>query len=166
MFAGQASDRIDQIDAMRMGAQYSFSISCRNFQLNVRPLALAEHVEITGKVSQKLAEMPEHQRNRLAGDTILAMETLVRASTSDYGKDDPKISEYILSRMTPGELHFLFKQYTAECDKVDPSIEAMPPEKLRELVAELKKKQDDLGSALTELSFWEMANVCQYLLTA
>lgn len=162
---GTPGDRIDQIDAMRMGVDYRFRIVCRGFSMSARPLSIGESVEVGTKVSQRLNEMTEFEKNRLNEHSLLAYETLVLASTSDYGTNDPKISEYILKRLTPDELSFLFKQYVAECDKVNPCLEMMDAKDIRPLVEALKKSpKEDLASQLIGLSFTQQVSTLFHLL--
>jgi hypothetical protein len=66
----------------------------------------------------------------------------------------------IVSRMTVEEVLHLWKQYIAGKDKLNPALEAIPAEELKELVKEVKKNH----SLVIERSFLELANICQYLL--
>jgi hypothetical protein len=66
----------------------------------------------------------------------------------------------VLQSLTPDELHYLFKEYCAGADKLNPSLEKMPLERLQELVALAKKNP----SALIELSFSELVNLSRHLL--
>lgn len=130
-----------------------------------RPLSIGESVDVATKVSERLESMSEVERNRLNEHSLLAYETLILASTSDFGTNDPKISEYILRRVTPDELNFLFKQYVAECDKVNPCLEKMKSDDIQELIARLKKSPpEDLVSHLTGLSFLQHLNLLDHFL--
>lgn len=156
----QTVDRIDQIDAMRMGVDYSFTIKCRNFSMQCRPVSIGENNEIVARIATRLASLTSFERQTITEHTMLAYETLTTASTSSQGANDPKISEYILSRCTPDELHYLFKQYVLECDKVNPSLELLTPQQLKEVVAVVKKSPpDELVSQVTALSFSELASL-------
>jgi hypothetical protein len=133
--------------------------------MSARPLSIGESVEVGTKVSQRINEMSEFEKNRLNEHSLLAYETLILASTTDYGTNDPKISEYILKRLTPDELSFLFKQYVAECDKVNPCLEMMDIKDIRPLVETLKKSpKDDLASQLIALSFTQQVSTLFHLL--
>ncbi len=159
------ADSIDQIDAMRMGVDYRFRISCRGFSMMARPLSIGESVDVGTKVSERLLSMSDVEKNRLNEHSLLAYETLILASTTDYGTNDPKISEYILRRVTPDELQFLFKQYVAECEKVNPCLELMGSEDIKTLIDVLKKSpKEDLASQLTGLSFIHLLSTCHQLL--
>lgn len=130
-----------------------------------RPLSIGESVEVGTKVSERLESMSDVEKNRLNEHSLLAYETLILASTTDYGTNDPKISEYILRRVTPDELQFLFKQYIAECEKVNPCLEMMGTEDIKNLIDVLKKSpKEDLASQLTGLSFIHLLSTCHQLL--
>lgn len=162
-----SSTDIEQIDAMRLGVDYSFVIKIRAFQLRVRPLSISENVQIAGEVAERLTDIPESLRNTLTQHTILAKETIKVASTSDVGANDPRITDYILDRMTADEVHSLFKQYVAACDRVNPSLERMKPEDLDNLIAALKKNardQEALDSQLIELSHLQLHSLVASLL--
>lgn len=159
------ADSIDQIDAMRMGVDYRFRIMCRGFSMNARPLSIGESVDVATKVSERLESMSDVEKNRLNEHSLLAYETLILASTTDYGTNDPKISEYILKRLTPDELNYLFKQYVAECDKVNPCLELMKAEDIQDLLMVLKKSpREDLVSRLTGLSFLQHLSLLDHFL--
>lgn len=160
-------DKIDQIDAMRMGVNYRLPLKIRGFQMTVRPLAIQETLQVAATVQDELSKLPSNAQNRLSEHFILAKETLKLASTSDVGKADPRITDLILTQMTNDELHYLFKQYVAACDKVNPALEMLTPPDVQTLVDELKKNKDEteLALALTELSFSDLASLAHYFLT-
>lgn len=157
-----------QIDAMRMGVDYRFPIRVRNFTVLVRPVSMGETVQIYQEVAMYLENLQGVARNSIAEKTSHAKQTLMYASMTDVGTNDPKLTGPIIDRMTPDELIGIFKQYVAGCDRVNPSLERMPPEELAELIAELKKKQlppDELALVLTELTLSQLASMANYLLT-
>lgn len=160
MFESNPADRIPQIDAMRFGVDLRLDVTLRNFSLTVRPLSIMEQMQVAAKVVDKFKMLPPSAQNNLSETMITAKETLIVASTSDVGKEDPKISDYILDRMMPSEVSFLWKQYMAACDKVNPVIEKMPADQLEQLISALKKNTLEL----TELSFQELVNICQHLI--
>lgn len=154
MFEDQVGERIPQIDAMREGIDYHLEISLRGFAMTVRPLTIMETMQIASIVQEKLSGVPEHARNRLTENIILAKETLKISSTSDVGKNDYRLTDLMMDKMTPDELQSLFKQYVFACDRVNPILEKMPREQIDQLVAEVKKNP----SAVTELSITELVN--------
>lgn len=153
-------DAIPQIDAMRMGVDYRFTIKLRGFAVSVRPLTSKETVEITSKIVSYMEGLLAAARNSHTEADTHARETLKAASTSEPGAFDPQITDPMLDKMTSDELRFLLREYVAVCDRVNPCLEKMPTEDLRALVEEVKKSP----SLLTELSLWQMENVCRTLI--
>lgn len=160
---------IPQLDAMRLGVDYSGVIKIRGFSLRVRPLSISETVQVASKVTERMMDLHPMAKNRLSENTFLAIETLTLASTSDVGVNDPMITPYIMERMTPDELSSVFKAYVAECDRVNPSLDKMSGEDVGKLVEELKKNvanPDGLDSRLIELSLSELLSVVTYFVTS
>jgi hypothetical protein len=161
-------DRVEQLEQMRMGIDYRFTVAVRQYRLSLRPLSIIETVQVAGKVQERLGEVPPTSRTALLEHCYLAKETLILASTSDVGANDPKVTDYVLDRCTPAELSDLFKQYVSGCDRCNPSLEKLDQEELDSLVAALKKSDGDpaaLASQLTELSLLELASLSFFLLT-
>jgi hypothetical protein len=150
---------MDILEAMRMGVNARFPVKLRSFEVALRPLTIAETVQIAGEVGEELARKPNITRNAITEHVIFSIKTLALASTSAPNKGDQKLTEYVLQSLTPDELHYLFKEYCAGNDKLNPSLEKLSVEKLNELVAFSKKNP----SALIELSFLELVNLCQHL---
>jgi len=159
-------DRIEQLDAMRLGTDYRFLVKIRGFEMYVRPLSISETIQVTANTQEKLSTLPAQLKNVLTEHTILAKETLKLASTSDVGRDDIKITDLILDRMTNDEVHFLFKQYIAATDRCNPALELLKAEDLTNLVNEVKKnKGEELVSVLTELSLSQLVSLAQHYVT-
>ncbi len=163
-------DNDEQIELMRAGVDYQFSIKVRKFSLQVRPLSILESLQIAQQVAEEVRAVPESARNRLTEHTFLAKATIIKASTSDVGKDDPKIHDYSLDRMTGDEIQALFKQYISVVDRVNPSLEFMETTQIEGLVDSIKKNRTEISSVewdlqLTELSIWELASIARYFLT-
>lgn len=159
MFEHNPADKIPQLEAMRMGVDYHLTVKVRGFTITLRPLAIIEQQQVAATVVEKYNMLPAPAKNRLTENLITAKETLMIASTTDVGTGDPKITDYILDRMTDGEVQFLWKQYMSACDRVNPVLDELPIEKLEELVNEVKKNPE----TLLELSFSEVINVCRHL---
>lgn len=151
---------MDQLDAMRLGTQARFPVRLRAFEAWLRPLTVAETVQLAAEVAEEIARKPMNQRNSITEHVVFSLKTLALASTSGPGHGDPKLTELVLQELTPDELHYLFKEYCAGQDKLNPSLETMPAEKLHELVRLGKKNP----AALIELSFSELVNTCRFLL--
>lgn len=149
-----------EISAMREGVEYRLPIVVRNFKMMVRPLSIDETVQVAADVTEEMNKMPEKGRNRLTEETLLAKFTIEKASTSSPETNDPKITAAVLGNMTPDELHAIFKQYVWVCDRVNPVLESMSPEKLQEIVDLLKKN----SLQVTELSTWDMAQLVLFFI--
>lgn len=151
---------LELLDQMRMGVEYSKLISVRQAKVRLRPLSIAEHQEVTSAVADFLLSAPEKDKHRITEEVLFAQKTLILASTSEPGSNDPKLTELLVQKMTVGEVMKLFKEYNRFVEQVDPSIDEISKEKLEEMVAALKKSP----SQLAELSGSELMDICRYLL--
>lgn len=167
MFENHPHEQIEQINAMRLGVDYRLEIKVRGFKIMVRPLAISETLQIASAVQDELTKLPTNAQNRMTEHFILAKETLKLASTTDVGKNDPRITDLIMMNMTNDEIHFLFKQYVAACDRVNPALEMLQTEQVQALVDDLKKNssKEELGLQLIEQSFSQLVSLVHYLLT-
>lgn len=146
------------LEQMRMGTDYRFPVVVRNFRVLLRPLTV---IETTNILSDTQAETSRGKtQNEVIWQVIFSIKTLTKASTTSPDSGDPQLTEYTLQSFTPDELSYLFKEYVAVCDRVNPSLDQMPAEKLAELVEYAKKNP----SQLIELSFLEVVNLCRHLL--
>lgn len=158
-------DKIEQIEKMRMGVDYSFTVQLRGFDVRLRPLARSEMVKCYQNVAAYLQTIPAHRRTKIDEDNALAGEFLKLASC-EYGEAVGQITEPILNQMTNDEIMFLYKEWLAICDKVNPQLEEMKSEDLQKLVEHIKKNTpEDLAFQLTELSFGQIRSLVTYLLT-
>ena len=158
-------DRNQQLEAMRMGVDYSYPARVRGLTIMLRPLTIAEYLEMAHTIVLEMSKMPEHMRTAVMEDTIKAKETIKRASQTSSTKYDPQIFDATLNNMTSDELLAFYKQYLECMDKVNPMLELLPPEEMENLVASLKKKREDLASQLIQLSFSERVSLLHHLLT-
>lgn len=154
-------DVIPQLDAMRMGVDYRFVIKARAFAMDARPLTVDETVQMTAEALAELSKLPQHLQNSQYEATIVAKKTLCLASTSAPGKADPKITEYILGRLTPEELQYLYKQWVDGTLECSPALENMTPKQLGDLVDAVKKNG---GSILTQLSRSQLSRMVLFCL--
>lgn len=159
-------DRIDQIDAMRLGVDYRVKVVCRGFTMYVRPLSIQEQVQVAANVQEKYENLAPMMRNLLSEHSLLAQESLIMASTSEPGKNDQKITELIFAKMTPGEIQHLYKQYISAVDKANPSLEFLSKDELNGIIEALKKSPNvpQLESALIGLSFMESLSLARHFL--
>ncbi len=152
-----------QIEAMRQGVDYRFEIRCRQFAFKARPLSALETVQTAQEVADRLERLPPSQRSGVVESLLMAQVMLEKASTSDVGASDFKVTQMMLERMTPDEVQFLFKQYTSICDRCNPSLETLPAARIEELV-EAVKKSPKPEETLIECSFLELVNISRHLL--
>lgn len=148
------------IELMRFGVDYKFKVRLRSFEIVFRPLSELETTQIADETRDYLLGLKEEHRTDLKYSAVFANKTLQQASTSAPGKTDYQITEAILIKCTPDEVMFLFNEYNKCVDKVNPSLEKMTVEDLEKLVEDAKKK----ALVMTELSFWQMENLCRALI--
>jgi hypothetical protein len=161
MFPGMEPESPESkfLEALRQGVDYRIKVKVRGATLYMRPLSMTETVQVTARVKRLVAQIPESERTELHEKTILAKETLLFATTSDVGAGDPALSDRVLDAMTPEEVQALFREYVAVVDKCNPSLDALTPEQLKNIVELVKKSpQSEQASLLTELSFSQLAN--------
>ena len=148
------------LDLMRMGVDARVKVSLRDYEGYLRPLSVIELVRVGQDVYEMLGKLPVSARNAITEHTLTAQHMLQAASTSSPDKHDPQLPVATLQMLTSDEMMHLFKQYVAECDKINPSLETIKPERLAELV-EIAKKNPLI---LIEYSFLELVNVCRALI--
>lgn len=153
------NDSIPQLDAMRLGVNYRFVLRMRGFSLDARPLTIDETIVMTADVIAELQRLPTHAQNSQYEASLVAKKTLVLASTSEPGKNDPKITELVLGRMTAEEIQFLYKQYTDGCESVSPAIENISREKLDEMVEQVKKNPSSTLILLSRAQLCALVNL-------
>ncbi len=159
-------DKLSEIEAMRMGTEYSFPVQLRKFSINLRPISNAETMQCYGDVADYINSLSPSRRTKIEEDNALAREFLKKASSPSDQPNAPRLTDPILSAMTNDEMMYLYKEWQATCDRVNPSLEKMPIDKLKELVEDIKKNPpEDLVYQLTELSFGQLVNLATYLLT-
>jgi len=159
-------EQYPEIEKMRAGVEYRMQVKCRNFLISVRPLTITEQMQATTNAIDKFRQLPEPAKHKLSESIMLAKEVLLLATTSNFGSNDSSLTEEMMSLWTSQELMFVYEQYLAAIERVNPSLEKMKPELLVEIVDELKKKpKTELYSHLTELSFSTLREVAESLLT-
>jgi hypothetical protein len=153
---------IEILDKMRAGVAYRHPVTVRSFSVLVRPLTMMETNQVAETVNTILSGMTDAAKTRLQESTLLARETLKLATKDDVdSKQEPVLNDYVLDRMSPDEVHSLYKQWGDICQKVSPVLETLPKEEIAALVKELKKNP----SQATELSFSQLVAVVQHLST-
>lgn len=154
------ADKIEQLELMRAGTEGRFIVKCRHYAVPMRPLTIMEETRLAVEAQVDLTKLPEPQQNRMMYDQLFTQRVLELASTSSPSTFDPKLTALVVSMMTVEEVLHLWKQYIAGKDRLNPSLEALPLDDVKLMVAELKKKP----SAVIERSFLDLVNICQFLL--
>lgn len=157
--------QFDNLDKMRQGTAQRFPITLRGYSGTFRPLSIFETNVVAAEVVAELKQKPISQQNQIMESSLLSIKILEKATTSDIGKTDPTLTAMELQRLSPKEIEFLYAEYVSACDKLDPRIETLTEEQLTALIADCKKKEDGLDSALATLSFWQVWNIARYCLT-
>lgn len=155
---------IEILSAMRMGVEFSHPVKIRNFTVNLRPLSIAETLEVANLTKNQMQQLPEEQKHRLQEHTLLAMNTLEKASTPFGQGQVAKLPAKIMSLMTPDEVHHIHDEYVKICDKINPSFELMNSDHVFGLVKDLKKNFKGVPQ-LIELSSKELVSIVHFLLT-
>lgn len=164
---GESLQQFDDVDAMRMGVEYTFQVSlprsARRYAL--RPVSNAEMMQCYHNVWEYVSKLPKTAQNKISEDHATAREILKQAS-SPFGTYAPTITDHILDQLTLDQVTFLYKEWLATCEKVNPNIEHMEDGQMREVVEMVKKNSpEDLDYQLTDLSFWQLRDLVRYLLT-
>lgn len=149
---------------IRQGVDYRFKIRCRDLEMTVRPLSIAEEDLIAQEVSESMEDLPVARRTSMRQSMMLSIKKLEMAQTSEPGKNDAKVFQIELQRMTPGEIDFLFKQYVAGADKLNPIFDRLGPAQLEAIVDHLKKNSSVREMTLIESSFFHLVDLCLHLL--
>ena len=150
-----------EFDAMRMGVDYRFPIQIRKWRVTVRPITIAEHMQITNETVSEVMETPPEMRHAINENYLLAKKTLKMAAKldPDPSKESP-LQDYLLDRMTIDELLSAHGQYIKGVAKANPEFEEMSAEQLVALVGKLKKNE----TPLTDLSFFQCQRLVKFFL--
>lgn len=161
---GTGQDKLE-MEILRLGVDHSFPVKIGSIQISMRPLSSMEMVSCYGQVEQHLSTLPQSQRTDIARHTYMAREFLKKAS-SPFDQYIPQVTDSHLDKMTNGQIMALYKEWQAITDKVNPDIEKLSEDQLKEIVDDVKKNRpDDLDLQLTELSFGQLKSLVVYLLT-
>lgn len=150
------------LELMRAGVDYKFTISLRDYRVTVRPLTATEIVSAASKAAESYMKLSETERVNISASLLSAMYHLEMSSAPDVGEMG-KLPFAMLQKMTPDEVNHLFKQYVRVTERVNPDFEEIPLDRVKELVSNLKKNSDK-RSPLIDISISELMAVCLSLL--
>lgn len=147
----------DVLSAMRSGVAFRFPVRIRDFSMHLRPLSMQETLEVHQFVAEEMSRMPASARTKVMEHSLLAKQTIIVASTSQPGSEDPKMTHLEMKHWLPDEIHAVYKEYSAIVEKVNPSPDDIDPEQMEGLIELVKKSpREELDYHLTALSFWQL----------
>lgn len=148
--------------AMRLGVDYVFEIKCRDFVVPVRPLSVSETLQVASEVARDFSTLKNELKTNVHEAYLIALFTLQRASRIPFdSKIEGPLSKGTIDRFTVAELLALFEQYRDGCERVNPAIEELPAERLKELAEFVKKN----GSIPTSLSRTHLERLALFFMT-
>ena len=157
----QITDDLPELELMRQGVQYKFSLKIRNWSVPVRPVTVGEHMSINNEVINDMAGLSPLMRSTLNESYMLAKSMLKKASAEPPPSTRlGPITDLLLDSMTIDEVLFLYTQYEAGVAKVNPKFELLSNDDVQELISKVKKKE----SALTDCSFSQLVSMVHSLL--
>lgn len=152
---------LQDLDKMRMGIEYKFKVQIRGYNVELRPIEVGEQMEINREVMEWSANTPPALRNAMDENFMLAKKILEKASMTDpERKVIGPIAEFLLQKMTVDEMMFMYRQYLDGVARVNPALEEMTAEQLKEIAEEVKKSPE----RLTDLSSWQLLNLARHLI--
>lgn len=146
------------LEAMRLGVEYQAKVYFRGKAYRIRPLSAKERLQCNEDVVEYFSKKSPEMRLGINEALVIGMFTLEVASTSKPGVFDPELPMMFLENLTSDEISYLWKQYTAICQKVNPEFEEIPAEEIMELVEQVKKSPE--RATLIDLSFFRLVDVC------
>lgn len=153
----------DQVKAMRHGVAYRHPVKLRELTFLLRPLTMDEALTSEIDIRLAYAGLAESRKTKQEEEVIRAKTILVKASTSGPGQTDATLNPELFKYMTDDELIYLFDEYRAVKDRVNPTYEEMDASKLSEIV-DFLKKSPKVRSDLIVLSWMQLANLVCHLI--
>lgn len=125
----------DILAKMRAGIKETYEIRMREMVIPVRVLSIDEvnNIRREALTNALIAKGDETDKN-----VHIQKITLKLASTIGKGSG-PILGDRLLSMLTVDEINYLYEEYIAVMDRVNPSLESIPPEQFGMLVDALKK---------------------------
>jgi hypothetical protein len=152
-----------EMESLRQGIDFRFPVDFKGKKIKLRPLSIMEEDQIARDILGLMNDLPAHERNSMSETIRLTQMKLEIASTSDVGVYDPSLPQAELKRLTPPQIDKIFKEWLAGCEKANPAPEKVTAEQLEIFVEALKKSTENTGKVLTELSFFQLVDICQFL---
>ena len=137
---------------MRAGTQEVYEIEMRELKIPVRVLSIDELSAVRRDAIQKVSM-------QMGDDTDKALHTqkaVLRLASTLVPNSAPMLADKLLSRLGVDEINFLYNEYIAIMDRVNPALETIQPEQFRALVDALKKNT----MSAKDLSLHQLRAIC------
>lgn len=148
------------LEAMKFGVETRERVRICGRYFHMRPLSISETNQVTSDVKKRFMDLEEWEQHDQNYASMLSKATLVQASTSEPGKYDPHLTDKLLDKLTADELGKAYKDYLFIVNRVNPMLEEMSADAVRELVEQVKKSPE----GLIELSFLQLTSMVRSLL--
>lgn len=165
MTMSNPNDKVMDVSCLRQGIDYRFPVSLRGKKYILRPLSIIEEDRMAREVRSEMHAMPECERNSMSESIRMSTKKLEIASTSGVNKNDPTLPVAETENWLPADIDYVFKMWSTECEKANPSPEHMQPEEISRVVDALKKSTGKVETIMTGLSFYQLVDISAYLLT-
>lgn len=136
---------------LRSGVKTTHEIKCRELVIPVRVLSIDEFNEV-----RRHSIAHATRSNGDETDKNLQAQKLTLKLASSITDGVPLLGDKILSQLTLDEINFLYEEYLAVMDSVNPSMASISDEEFREIVDALKK---NLTSS-RRLSLLQLRAIC------
>lgn len=149
------NDDIQTVDVLlgklRAGVKATHEIKCRELVVPVRVLSIDEFNEVRRhSIAHATAKNGDETDKNLQAQKL----TLKLASSLTEGV--PLLGDKLLSKLSLDEINFLYEEYLAVMDSVNPSLASISDEEFRAIVDALKK---NLTSS-RKLSLLQLRAIC------
>jgi hypothetical protein len=130
---------------MRAGTEEVYEIQMRELTIPVRVLSVDEFNEIRRDAKKFAAATPGSD---VTDEHLHVQKTTLKLASRVTRGGVPLLGDKLLGLLTIDEVNFLYDEYIAIMDRVNPNTESLTPEQFQALVDALKKNtitSSDLG---------------------
>lgn len=142
----------DLLQKLRAGTDEVHEVIMRGVSIPVRVLSQSEYNRIRKDSIQATVMEDGDETDK---NIRIQKATLMLASTLKHGAA-PMLSDKLLDKMTNDELSFLYEEYVAKMDTVNPRLEQMSEDEFKAIVEALKKN----SVTSKDLSIRQLRAIC------
>lgn len=142
----------DLLKKLRFGTEEVHTIVMRGVEIPVRVLSQSEYNKIRKDAIQATVVEGGDETDK---NIRIQKATLMLASTLRHGQA-PMLSDKLLDKLSNDELSFLYEEYVAKVDSVNPKLEQMTDDEFKAIVEALKK--NTISSR--DLSLRQLRGIC------